>query len=271
MKSRLLLVGILGASSLAQALTEIGNLTLRAPYTSDEVVNVAGDLLLAVPGTYSARGWNVTGEIRLVVAGNFVLSGRDMLIGGATRGSVPGDSRLTLQYSVSLRLFSRTVENATLIPMQLGGGPLDPFIYFQEPLPLPGAKSNVPLLNLSTRATLVEGQTISIGFVVGGTTSRRVLVRAVGPTLTEFGVAGGMPNPTLALFKGRAQQGVNDDWPTVGNLREFFSAVGAFALPPFSHDAAMLAQLAPGDYTLQVRGANASDVGEILAEIYLVD
>jgi hypothetical protein len=126
-----------------------------------------------------------------------------------------------------------------------------------------------PLVNISTRATLAAGQVLNPGFVVGGSVPRRVLVRAVGPTLgTAFGVQGSMADPSLTVFRGNTQIATNNDWGGGAPLTTVFGSVGAFALPLASLDAALVLMLAPGPYTAQVTGTGA---GQVIVEIYFVD
>lgn len=131
-------------------------------------------------------------------------------------------------------------------------------------IPQPGA----PLVNISTRATMAANQVLNPGFVIGGTVSRRVLIRAVGPTLSQFGVTGVMADPSLTVFRGNTQIATNNDWGGSAALISTFAAVSAFALPVASLDAALLLTLAPGAYTAQVRGTGA---GEVIVEVYFVD
>lgn len=134
------------------------------------------------------------------------------------------------------------------------------------PIPQPGP----PLVNLSTRATLGAGPVLTPGFVVGGTISRRVLIRAVGPTLSRFGVTGVMADPSLTVFRSgvTAQIAANNNWGGAATLVTTSAAVSAFALPLDSLDAALLLTLTPGAYTAQVTGTGA---GEVLVEVYFVD
>jgi hypothetical protein len=62
---------------------------------------------------------------------------------------------------------------------------------------------------------------------------------------------------------------VNDNWGGTPALTAAFAAVGAFVLPPASKDAALLATLAPGDYTAQVAGTGNTN-GLVLVEVYEV-
>jgi hypothetical protein len=124
------------------------------------------------------------------------------------------------------------------------------------------------LLNLSTRRSLVVGQPSIAGFVVGGPNPRRVLIRAIGPSLAQFGVTGVVANPSLAVFKGNTQIGANAGWGGDASLAAVFASVGAFALPATSADCAMVLTLDPGDYTAQV---TANSNGEALIEVYFVN
>lgn len=122
--------------------------------------------------------------------------------------------------------------------------------------------------NASSRITLTAGQPSMVGFVVSGTVPRRVLVRAIGPSLAGVGVVGAAPAPTLGVFWGVAPLATNTGWGGDANLAAAFTAVGAFSLPPASADSAVLLSLAPGAYTAQVRDATG---GEVLLEVYFIN
>jgi hypothetical protein len=128
-----------------------------------------------------------------------------------------------------------------------------------------------PLMNLSVRANLAVGGTVNPGFVIGGSSARRVLVRAVGPGLAAFGVTGVMSDPRLTVFSGSLPAGANDDWGGGAELTATFAAVGAFGVPSASKDAAIVLTLQPGAYTIAVRGSGANDGGEVLVEVYFVE
>jgi hypothetical protein len=129
------------------------------------------------------------------------------------------------------------------------------------------------IVNASTRAFVGTGSSVLIpGFVVGGTGSLRLLVRAVGPTLGIFGVGGALVDPTITLFGGSSAIAANDNWSSAANASEVASAasaVGAFALPSGSRDAAVLVTLSPGSYSAVISGVgNTTGVG--LVEVYEV-
>ena len=123
------------------------------------------------------------------------------------------------------------------------------------------------LINVSVLKNLGTG--LTAGFVVSGSTPKTVLVRAIGPTLgTLFGVPGVVADPQLALFNSASVKiGENDNWGGTAALTAAFTAVGAFQLPAASRDAAVLATLAPGNYTVQVSGVGGT-TGVAIVEIY---
>jgi hypothetical protein len=121
------------------------------------------------------------------------------------------------------------------------------------------------LANLSVRATVVGGQTITQGFVTSG--PLRLLARAIGPGLTPFGVPGAVQSPSLALLDGKGRLLVsNSGWSGESTLAAAFVQAGAFGLAPTSRDAAAIAEIAAGTYALQASGGGGA--GQILAELY---
>ncbi len=129
------------------------------------------------------------------------------------------------------------------------------------------------LVNLSSRASVGTGDNVAIpGFVIAGPTPKKFLIRAVGPGLAAFGVAGTLAHPTLTLLNALGQLvAANDDWETSANLSELRAATTllAFPLANGSRDAALLVTLNPGSYTAQVTGTNHT-AGVALVEIYEV-
>lgn len=95
-----------------------------------------------------------------------------------------------------------------------------------------------------------------------------MLFRAVGPTLSSaFGLGGAVVDPELTLNSGQTVVAANDSGGGVTALSAAFSSVGAFASPATSRDAAVVASLNPGNYTVQVAGVRGV-TGLILIEIY---
>jgi hypothetical protein len=91
------------------------------------------------------------------------------------------------------------------------------------------------------------------GFVVSGNTSKKLLIRGVGPTLSSFGVSGTLADPMLRIVRSdNVVIRENDNWE-VGNdvalLADAAAKVSAFSLVSGSKDAAILINLPPGAYT----------------------
>lgn len=131
-----------------------------------------------------------------------------------------------------------------------------------------------PLVNVSTLTNLPANSSAITGFVIGGTSSHKVLIRAVGPTLSSYGVTNVLPNPTITLWAGSTAMGTNDDWNSGSSvdatLSGTFTQVGAFPLPSGSKDSAMIVTLPPGIYSAEIKSAAAGDSGRVLMEVYLV-
>jgi hypothetical protein len=132
-----------------------------------------------------------------------------------------------------------------------------------------GTGPGTRLVNVSSRGAAGSGGAALIsGFVIAGdNAAERVLLRGVGPGLVKFGTARVVDDPVIALYdaEGRALGG-NDNW--VSSITDIFAAAvasGAFALDAGSKDAAVLATLPSGAYTIQV---SAGTTGTALLEIY---
>jgi hypothetical protein len=130
------------------------------------------------------------------------------------------------------------------------------------------------LINVSVLKQLSTGGTLTAGFVIGGSTAKTVLVRAVGPTLglAPFGIGGVMLDPQLKLFAaGGVQIAANDDWGGDAQIAATGQRVGAFALSAgTSKDAVLLITLPGGgaNYTAQVSPVTTG--GIVIVEVYEV-
>jgi endoglucanase len=138
---------------------------------------------------------------------------------------------------------------------------------------LTGATPGSALVNISARAFVGSGDDVLIsGIVLRGGGTRRLLVRAVGPALAEFGVQGILVDPQITLFKDGQPLAANDDWAVgadVAELQSVFARAGAFSLPPGSKDAVLPATLPEGAYSMVVRG-QGNTTGVALVEVYVV-
>jgi sugar lactone lactonase YvrE len=130
------------------------------------------------------------------------------------------------------------------------------------------------LINISTRAMVGTGANILIpGFVVTGSGTETLLIRADGPSLTKFSVTGVLTQPTLSVYNGSTLIASNTGWGTSTNpslIASTAAQVGAFAFDPNSADCALIVNLSAGNYTVQISGLNSS-TGVALAEVYEVN
>ena len=131
--------------------------------------------------------------------------------------------------------------------------------------------SDAYLSNISVRTQAGTGdQTLIVGFVLGGgSDSKPLVVRAIGPSLSPFGVTGTLVDPMVEVAPlGGAKLTENNDWGGTAALKNAFASVGAFALSPdTSKDAALVFSPTPGAYTATVTGANGT-TGVALVEVY---
>jgi hypothetical protein len=133
-----------------------------------------------------------------------------------------------------------------------------------------GSGDGSRLVNVSSRGEAgVGGAALISGFVITGDAAKRVLLRAVGPTLALFGAPNVVADPAIALFDSAGLPlGRNDNWVShVPQIAAAARSAGAFALEPGSKDAAVIATLPPGVYTVQV-SAGAAGAGTALLEVY---
>jgi hypothetical protein len=136
------------------------------------------------------------------------------------------------------------------------------------PTPTPNP-SGSHFANISTRMDVGTGNNVAIaGFMVWGSQSKTVIVRALGPTLGSYGVANVLTDPTLELHDSSgATIATNDDWQ-IGSQSSQISSSGY--APNNSNEPALIATLPAGAYTAIVRGYNNS-TGVALVEVYELD
>ena len=137
--------------------------------------------------------------------------------------------------------------------------------------------SNSTLGNISTRSFVQTGDNVMIGgFMVEGTAPKRVIVRAIGPDLTQYGVPNALGNPTLELHDSAgALIASNDNWRTtiIGGIittNQVRDILASGLAPADGRDSAIIAELPAGNYTAIVRGVNDT-TGVALVEVYDLD
>lgn len=126
------------------------------------------------------------------------------------------------------------------------------------------------LANLSIRGHVSAGNPLVGGIVIHGTGRKRLLVRAIGPTLGELGFSEVLADPVLTLYSGSAPIATNDHWSAAENAAVIEAArklVGAFPLGAESEDSALFVTLPPGAYTMEIRGKDDAG-GTALLEIH---
>lgn len=133
-----------------------------------------------------------------------------------------------------------------------------------------GATMFIPpaaLANISTRTQVGIGEDVLIGgFIIDGVVAKKVALRALGPSLSAFGVNGAMSNPVLEVVDSTGAVVIaNDDWNVPG---EEVSAAGL--APSDAREAALVVSLKPGSYTAIVSGKE-STAGIALFELYDLD
>jgi hypothetical protein len=122
------------------------------------------------------------------------------------------------------------------------------------------------LLNISTRGQVgADPNALIAGFILGGTESKTILVRAIGPSLTQFGVPNALANPTLDFFNSQGTKiDSNDDWV---NSPQKTQIQNSGLAPTNDRESAIVQTLAAGQYSAVVHGANGgTGVGSV--EVY---
>jgi hypothetical protein len=124
--------------------------------------------------------------------------------------------------------------------------------------------------NVSTRLQVgKDDNALFQGFIVQGPagSTKKIIVRALGPFLGAFGVPDYLVNPTLDIFQGSIKVATNDDWRTtqIGGLvtaDQSTEIAGSGFAPGNERESAIIANLAPGSYTAVVRGlGNTTGIG----------
>ncbi len=146
----------------------------------------------------------------------------------------------------------------------------------------PVATDAPQLMNLSARGQVISPDFLVGGFVISGDSNgnkkMRVLIRGIGQTLATMGVTDGITDTNLIVYQtvggGQPSQQIasNDNWGDSINNKPISDAaktVGAFSLADGSKDAAVLLDLKPGIYTVEVHGPSGT-TGEVMVEIYKV-
>jgi len=180
-----------------------------------------------------------------------------VLVGGQTELTLGSDATTSFRFQVS----SQVARNPYRVLLIAGGtGTEMRFLVTTQ------QSSLAHLGNTSTRAFVQTGDDAIIGgFIISGTGQKRLIVRAIGPSLANHGVTNPLQNPTLELHDHTgAVIAFNDNWMNAPNRQEIISSGLA---PSSSLESAILTSLNPGSYTAIVRGVN-NGTGIALVEVY---
>jgi hypothetical protein len=122
--------------------------------------------------------------------------------------------------------------------------------------------------NISTRSQVGTGDQVMIGgFIIGGMTANKVIVRAIGPSLSAQGVVNALKNPSLDLYDVNGTLiNSNDSWRS----NQEAEIIASTLAPTDDHEAAIIATLVPGAYSAIVSGVNGS-TGVALIEVYALN
>jgi hypothetical protein len=166
-------------------------------------------------------------------------------------------------------------DQEVLSPDDLAGGQ---FLYgapsgnpTPTPTPSPSATPSAAchLVNISTRLKIGVSENVLIGgFIIRGTQPKKLILRAIGPSLTAWGVAGAIADPVLELHDSSGGViATNNDWQTGGQTAEIQTSGMA---PANSAESAVVVTLSPGSYTVVVSGVGGGQ-GIGLVEAYEFD
>ena len=125
------------------------------------------------------------------------------------------------------------------------------------------------LRNLSTRSRVGTGEDVMIaGFILRGGTAKTMVARAIGPSLAAKGIQSELQDPVLEVHDGNGDLiAINDNWR---NSPQAAQIQASGLAPTDDRESAVYGTIAPGDYTVIVRGKNGT-TGVALAEVYDIE
>ncbi len=200
----------------------------------------------------------------------------DLNLDGKPDGRVPWSDPMTAEQAANytLRNIFGPVDfwNASTQPQESGiayesqGAPWNPDVQLLSIPARPGARPQ--LLNISTRLSLGNGHAVGIGgFIITGTQPKKVIVRAIGPSLSASGLENVLADPVLQIYGGPGNNliAMNDNWRHDPASVAELEAAGLE--PTRWRESAKVTTLPPGAYTAVVAGKNGS-TGTAVVEVY---
>jgi hypothetical protein len=255
------LSGMIANGTVSGSIAELGtNFTASVQPATGPTASLAGLYIANLPGSASGQTYVVVGpagQAYVVAVTPFGVTSGTGAISSAGEFTLTTANGSTIAGTVN-------VADGTLRGTLRNGNNTAALAGLSE-----AAERTDRLINLSSRLrTSGEANRAMIaGFVVTGTESKPMLIRAIGPSLGAFGVQGALANPRLQIFNNAGTLvAENEDWGNSAAIAAAAERVWAFRLDGGSRDAAVLATLAPGAYTAQV-AANGG-TGVALIEVY---
>ena len=253
-------------------------LTIGSIEGSGDVFLGANDLSVGTRNINTSFSGVVTGTGSLAKIGSGVLTLQSNDCIANTVGLLlVSSSIIKLDFTGPPDVIASLKVNGVPQPPGIYGGPMSgaPHILPEfEGLGMVEAGPISTLGNISTRAFVETGDNVVIGgFIVQGAEPKRVVIRAIGPELTQYGVPNALANPTLELHDSTgALIASNDNWVAtiIGGIitSDQVAAIRASGYAPGDRrESAMIVNLPPGSYTAIVRGVN-NTTGVALAEVY---
>lgn len=135
---------------------------------------------------------------------------------------------------------------------------------------VPVATISAQLANVSVRTEQTSAFDTRITFEIPEGSAQEVLIREIGPTLSQFGLSNTLSDPAIELSRNGTVIATNDNWSdsNADALRTAFSNRGLFSLADGSRDAALLLTLDPGKYSLRSYSSTGSGNGSVLYDVY---
>ena len=214
----------------------------------------------------------------VVAGGNLTITGNNLPASGTASARIGNVSLTNVVINASPAGISATVPStaptgAQVLTVTLPGNLT---VSFALQVVSPTTPVTRSLINGSVLSSAGNGAAVLLGsFTVEGAIAKRMMVRAVGPTLATFGLTGVLADPIVEVVHGGTGQVIasNNDWGLAENSTEVATVsaqVGAFALTAGSKDAVILGSFSPGTYQVRVSGSGAT-TGACLLEIYDTD
>ncbi|HTZ21677.1 MAG TPA: peptidylprolyl isomerase, partial [Opitutaceae bacterium] len=250
-----------GTSTITVTVTDTHGNTASGSFTVTVTAAGAAPVVTTSPTSqHVTPGSSVTFSVAASGAGPLTYQWK--LNGTAIAGATGATFAVTNVQAGNMGFYSVTVGN--------GGGTVDSDVAI-----LTVATGSSRLTGLSTRGYVQTGGSLTPGFYLRGSGSKSIIVRAVGPSLSNYGVASPLSDPRMDLIPAGGSTSLlsNDDWGTNSNLPALRAAM-PFPLIEGSKDAAALTTLSTTvnlGYTVRIVPSGTATAGIALAEVYDLD